>query len=73
MKLSQKAIEATKQNRGLVLELALAFGFTELWINKLLDQNKDNGKLTTATAVKVISEETGLDQSEILEDVVATA
>lgn len=75
MKLSQKAIEATKQNRGAVLELALALGFTELWINKLLDQNKENGKLTTATAIKAIHEKTGLSESEILvsDEVVAAA
>lgn len=38
-----------------------------------INENKDNGELTKAKALQVIGEETGLDQSEILEETVAAA
>lgn len=66
MKLSEQA--KGKITRKAVLALALEFGFTELWINKLIEKNKENGILTTAKAVQIISEETGLSQDEILEE-----
>lgn len=52
------------------LKLALALGFSETWIRSLIDMNKENGPLTTAKAIQTITEETGLDQSEILEDTI---
>lgn len=50
------------------LKLALALGFTEYWINKLIEANKPNGPLTTMKALSVIKENTGLDDKEILVD-----
>ena len=47
--------------------LALALGFTEQWINKVIDRNKVNGPLTTVTALKIIREELNLTDEEILE------
>lgn len=67
MKLSQKAIERVSGNRTVILGLALALGFTELWINKLIAKNKEDGKLTTVKALQIISQETGLLEDEILE------
>lgn len=67
MKLSTKAI--SKIDRTAILQLCLALNFTELWVNKLVERNKDNGPLTTAKAVQVIHEITGIDESEVLEDV----
>lgn len=48
------------------LRLALLFKVTERQISKLIKDNRDNGRLTTAAALKVISDETGLTQSQIL-------
>lgn len=67
MKLTEKAIAAIS-TRETTLKLALALGFTEVWINRLIQKNKENGDLTTAVALKVIVEETGLNHSEILEE-----
>jgi hypothetical protein len=68
MKLTTKAIELIN-NRPVILGLAEALDFSELWINKLIEANKDNGPLTTAKALQVIREKTQLPDSEILEEV----
>lgn len=67
MKLTQNILQLinTSETR---LKLALALGFSETWIRSLIADNKENGPLTTAKALQVIGEETGLDQSAILED-----
>lgn len=66
MKLSQRAIDAlTHRERRMALMLAL--DFTEIWIGKLLETNKDNGPLTTMAALKAIKDQTGLTDEEILE------
>ena len=68
MKLTQKAIEAIS-DRSVKLALALGLGFTELWINKLIDANKENGTLTTAKAIAIIKANTELlTDQEILEE-----
>lgn len=72
MRLSQKAIEAIN-NRATILRLALVLNFTELWVNKLIAANKDDAALTNASALKVIREETGLTDSEILQQEIETA
>lgn len=66
MKLTQKAIAAISI-RSVKLALALGLGFTELWIGKLIEANKENGPLTTAMAMGIIKKETGLTDQEILE------
>lgn len=66
MKLTQKALDAIN-NRKTILSIALAMDFSELWVNKLIEANKDNGALTTAKALSVIKEETGLTTEQILE------
>jgi hypothetical protein len=72
MKITEKAIALinTQQTR---LRLALALGFSETWVRGLIHKNKDNGPLTTASALKVIREETGMGDSEILEDAITSA
>jgi len=71
MKLTEKAIAALS-SRDTVLKLALALGFTEVWIDRLIRKNKENGTLTTAKALQIIREETGLSDQEILEEEVET-
>lgn len=67
MKLSKKALKGIK-NRPSRLKLALGMGFSEQWINQVIGANKQNGPLTTAKALQVIREETGLTDAEILEE-----
>jgi len=67
MKLTRKAIKAIKE-REPRMKLGIALGFSEQWIIRVISANKANGPLTTATALKVIREETGLTDSEILEE-----
>lgn len=55
------------------LQLALALGFTEQWVIKLLNRNEDNSLLTTEAAQRIIMKGTGLAQSEILEETVLEA
>lgn len=66
MKLTQKALDAISI-RSVKLALALGLGFSELWIGKLIEANKENGPLTTIMALGIIKKETGLSDQEILE------
>lgn len=70
MKLTKQAIAALTP-RSVQLKLALELNFSELWISKLIDQNRDNGTLTKAKSIQVIQSETGLSFDEILESEVA--
>lgn len=66
MKLTEQAL--SKFNQTIRLRLGLALGFSERWVIEMHKANKSNGPLTTAAALKVIREETGLEDSEILEE-----
>lgn len=68
MILTAKARQAIIDGHEVRLKLAIALKFTEFWVNQLVEKNKVNGPLTTHASTKVISEETGLTDSEILED-----
>jgi NAD kinase len=65
MKLTQKAIDAIKKNKRARARLQLDLDKSEYTINKYIAEN--DIMLTTAQALKVIREETGLDDSEVLE------
>lgn len=67
MKISEKAISQINTQTGR-LKIALALGFSETWVRGLIDKNRNNGPLTTAAALKVIRQETGLTEKEILEE-----
>lgn len=66
MKISEKAITAIKSTSRVKAKLMLAFErdsrTVEFWFKK------NSPMLTTAAALKIIMEETGLNQDEILED-----
>jgi hypothetical protein len=68
MKLTQKAIDALKSNKRARARLQLDMNKSEFTINRWIAENDDNGLLTTATALMIINEETGLDNSEVLEN-----
>lgn len=66
MRLTKKALDKINQKETR-LRLALALKCTEQWIIKLIDANKHNGPLTTASALAVIRTETKLSDDQILE------
>ncbi len=66
MKLSHIAILAVRGSRGIVDKLADATNVSTATIYKWIQGNSDN--LTKAAAMKVIREETGLTDAEILEE-----
>lgn len=68
MILTKTAIDRISKPR-VRIALAGALNFTEQWIIKSIEANKNNGPLTTFKAVQVISEETGLKDSEILREI----
>lgn len=54
------------------LKLALELGCTERWVSRLIKDNDPNSDLTLSSALKIIREETGLSDDEILETEVTT-
>lgn len=67
MILTKAAIEKINTPK-IRVALAMAMNFTEQWIIKSIEANKENGPLTTAKALQVIQQETGLSQEDILEE-----
>lgn len=72
MKLTKTALKKINTQTGR-LKLALALNCTERWISKCIENNRDNGPLTTMAAIQVIKSETGLREVEILEAIVKKA
>lgn len=68
MKLKQTILQRLLESRPFRLKLAVDLNFSEVWVDRLITANKDNGPLTTAKAIQVIKQETGLADSEILEE-----
>ncbi len=58
-----KEITTRAKNR-----LALEFDRSVHTIERWIDDNDDNGPLTTAGAIKIIAEETGMQPDEILKN-----
>lgn len=65
MKLTHKAIEAIRNDKRARARLQLELDKSEYTINRYIETNDDN--LTKAAALKVIREETGLTDAQILE------
>lgn len=66
MKLSEKAAREINKTR-IRLKLAMKLECTERWISILIAKNESDGDLTKTGIVQLISEETGLKVSQILE------
>ena len=68
MVLTNKALELIN-DKTVRLQLALKLKCTEQWIIKLIDANKENGPLTTHSALAVIKEHTKLkSDNQILQE-----
>jgi hypothetical protein len=70
MKLTEQAVQilSEKDAKATRTRIALALDFTERWVLKCVQDNKVNGPLTTIAALKIIKKDTGLKDSEILEN-----
>lgn len=66
MKLSQLALQRIQDSRSLPKKLQEALGVSRVTMWKYLKDNSD--ELTKAAAIKVIREETGLSDAQILEE-----
>jgi hypothetical protein len=69
MKLSELALQKIADSRSLPKKLQEALGVSRVTMWKYLKDNND--ELTKAAALKVIREETGLSDEQILEEGVA--
>lgn len=70
MRLTQTALQRIKEPR-IRMRIAVALGITDQAVMKLIKRNSDN--LTKIAAIEVIREETGLSDSEILEEALVRA
>lgn len=66
MRITKLGISAIKGADGMVQKLARALCVSDATIYRYIANNDEN--LTKAAALKVIREETGLDDSQILEE-----
>jgi hypothetical protein len=67
MRLTEQAIKAIN-NKSIRPLLALTLGKSEMSIIRYIGANEENGMLTTAAALKVVTEQTGLKLEKILID-----
>lgn len=58
----------TKEAKAIRYALSLDLDFTEFWLGKCIEANKENGPLTTEKALRRLEKELGVDRSEILEE-----
>ena len=66
MKLSKKAIK--KIDRKTKQKLAIALGFSEYWVGRLVAKNKHNGPLVTPPALSVLRTELKIEDKDLLEE-----
>lgn len=66
MRLTKKALGAINK-KDIRLKLALSLDCTEQWVIKMIVANKNNGPLTTASALDVIRQETKMKDDQILD------
>lgn len=66
MQLTDTGITAIRDSAECRRELMYQLEITQTTIYRYLDENKPNGKLTTALALRIIKETTGLTDKQIL-------
>ncbi len=68
MRLTKDIIKIVRDRDKLRIRNRLAFelDYSQQSIENWLEENADDGKLTTAKALKIICEETGMTQDQIL-------
>lgn len=68
MKITDKGIQAIRENKRLRNRLAFELDKSPATIHRLISENEANGDLTKAKFLQIISEETGLVDTELLEE-----
>lgn len=68
MRISKKAIEIVKTTTKIKNLLALRMEVTGFTIERWVTENEENGNLTKAIALEVISQETGIETADLLEE-----
>lgn len=66
MKLTPEAISALKDGSKLRNRLSYEMGCHFSTVDRWINENEENGKLTTVKAIAVITEETGLTMDQII-------
>ncbi|MEP7317178.1 MAG: hypothetical protein ABI921_00500 [Panacibacter sp.] len=74
MRIKQLIIEKIRSNPVLQGKICAEFNKKSMRsIERWLNENKDNGVLTTKAATRLICAELNLDEAQILEDILTTA
>lgn len=68
MKLSEQAIAEVSKNRKLINLIAIKRDSHSGTVERWLRENKDDGELTKISTIELISQETGLDNKQILSE-----
>lgn len=68
MTITSKALDLIRNSNRLKSGLGMTLDKSAWTVERWVNANEDNGPLTTVAAVNFISAETGLSQSEILEE-----
>lgn len=66
MKVSEIAIEKLKSNRKCINRLAYEMDVHSGSVDRWIEANENDGRLTTPTALSIISDETGISKSKLL-------
>jgi succinate dehydrogenase flavin-adding protein (antitoxin of CptAB toxin-antitoxin module) len=66
MRISTKALDAITASREAKRELMYQMEISDTTLYRWINDNPEDGKLTTATALRIIMETTGLTSNEIL-------
>jgi hypothetical protein len=69
MQLTQTALDKINTSPELKKELVYHLANTSYTLDRWLRDNKPNGNLTTFRAIEIIKEQTGLKQSDIIQDI----
>lgn len=67
MKLTRKAVQKLKASSGAKARLCSVLDKSYPTVQRWINENDEDGKLTTANALEVLSEELGIPQTELLE------
>lgn len=73
MRIQEQALLTINSSVRLKTVLALELGKAVATVSRWISENTENSPLTTAKALQIIREETGLEDSQILEETADTA
>lgn len=71
MRIRKKALLTINESTRLKTRLALELDKSVASVSRWISENSENNPLTTAKALQIIRDETGLEDSQILEETVS--